>query len=238
MRRLIPFLCLLFIVNYVDRTNIGMAKLRMSADVHLDESVYGLGAGLFFIGYFIFEVPSNLILEKIGARRWIARIMVTWGIISAAMMFVRGPLSFYSLRFLLGVAEAGFFPGIVLYLTYWVPRSHRSKVMAAFLTSTATSGVIGTPLAGILMKMEGIAGLHGWQWLFLIEGIVPVVLGVFTWIVLTDEPADAHWLSETEKQWLAEQLAAEHTVGHHHVADLKRAAWVICICGDSHCCIS
>src|ERR1043165_5458248 len=182
--RLIPFLCVLFVVNYLDRTNIAMAKLRMLKDTNLDDRAFGLGAGLFFIGYFIFEVPSNLILERVGARRWIARIMITWGIISAAFMFVRGPWSFYGLRFLLGVAEAGFFPGIVLYLTYWIPERRRAKVLAAFLTSTALSGIIGSPMAGVIMEMNGVAGLRGWQWLFLIEGIVPILLGTITlWLL-------------------------------------------------------
>src|SRR5581483_11615682 len=157
---------------------VAMAKLQMLSDAHLDERIYGFGAGLFFIGYFIFEVPSNLILEKVGARRWIARIMISWGLISAAMMFTRGRWSFYGLRFALGVAEAGFFPGIVLYLTYWVPAKQRAQILAAFLTSTALSGVIGNPLAGALMKLNGIGGLHGWQWLFLLEGIPPVLLGI------------------------------------------------------------
>src|SRR5262249_14138708 len=149
----------------------------------------------FFIGYFIFEVPSNLILEKIGARRWIARIMITWGLISASMMFVRGPASFCWLRFALGVAEAGFFPGIVLYLTYWVPSAKRAKALAAFLTSTALSGIVGNPLAGVLMKLEGLANLHGWQWLFLIEGIVPVFIGFVVLALLPDKPAQAKWLT-------------------------------------------
>src|SRR5437763_3605014 len=146
-RRLIPFLCLLFIVNYLDRTNVAMAKLKMLGDTGISDAAYGLGAGLFFIGYFIFEVPSNLILERVGARIWMTRIMITWGLISAAMMFVRGPHSFYWLRFSLGVAEAGFFPGIVLYLTYWIPSRQRASVLAAFLTSTAISGILGNPLA-------------------------------------------------------------------------------------------
>jgi ACS family tartrate transporter-like MFS transporter len=222
--RLIPFLCVLFVVNYLDRTNIAMAKLRMMKDTGLDDEMFGLGAGLFFIGYFVFEVPSNLILERVGARRWIARIMITWGIISGAFMFVRGPWSFYALRFLLGVAEAGFFPGIVLYLTYWVPERRRANALAAFLTSTAVSGIVGLPLAGALMKLEGIHKLHGWQWLFLVEGIIPVLLGVVTWILLPDRPEQAHWLDERERTWLADELAKDHAaVAHHTMAELAHA---------------
>ncbi len=224
-RRLIPFLCLLFVVNYLDRTNVAMAKLRMLGDAGISEAAYGLGAGLFFIGYFLFEVPSNLILERVGARIWIARIMITWGVISAAMMFVRGPRSFFALRFILGVAEAGFFPGIVLYLTYWVPCSRRAGALAAFLTSTAISGIIGNPLAGVLMKMDGLGGLHGWQWLFLLEGIVPIVLGLITLALLPDRPGDAGWLSPEQRKWLQEELERDGGAAHpqHHVAQLTHA---------------
>lgn len=224
-RRLIPFLCLLFIVNYLDRTNVAMAKLRMLGDTGISEAAYGLGAGLFFIGYFIFEVPSNLILERVGARIWIARIMISWGVVSAAMMLVRGPLSFFALRFILGVAEAGFFPGIVLYLTYWVPNARRSGALAAFLTSTAVSGIIGNPLAGVLMKMDGLDNLHGWQWLFLLEGIVPIVLGFITLALLPDRPGDAGWLSPEQRQWLQEELDRDGGSAHphHHVAQLTHA---------------
>ncbi|HSV12928.1 MAG TPA: MFS transporter [Tepidisphaeraceae bacterium] len=226
LRRLIPFLCVLFIVNYLDRTNVAMAKLRMLDDLRITAAAYGFGAGLFFVGYFIFEVPSNLILEKVGARRWIARIMISWGVISAAMMFTRGTWSFYALRFTLGVAEAGFFPGIVLYLTYWVPAKQRAQTLAAFLTSTALSGVIGNPLAGALMKLDGIAGLHGWQWLFLLEGIPPVLLGIAILIfpLLPDRPIHARWLSDDERRWISEQLARDGVHPHvHHVADLPIA---------------
>jgi MFS family permease len=199
-RRLIPFLCLLFIVNYLDRTNVAMAALKMQADAGLSDEAYGFGAGLFFVGYFLFEAPSNLILHRVGARRWIARIMISWGFLSAALMLTQGPRSFYVLRLLLGVAEAGFFPGIVFYLTAWVPASRRAGVLAAFLTSTATSGLIGTPLAGTLMQMEGIGGLHGWQWLFLLEGLPAVVLGVAILVtgLLPNRPAEANWV---ERPW-------------------------------------
>ena len=223
VRRLIPFLCLLFIVNYLDRTNVGMAKLRMLGDTGITEKQYGLAAAIFFLGYFIFEVPSNLIMERVGARIWMTRIMVTWGLISAGMMFVHTATSFYWLRFLLGVAEAGFFPGIVLYLTYWIPSKQRSAVMAAFLTSTAVSGIVGNPLAGVLMKMDGIANLRGWQWLFLLEGIAPVLLGVATLMFLPDRPAKARWLSSEDRDWLASELARETQAGEHHVQHLAHA---------------
>src|SRR5436305_9952995 len=201
--RLLPFCFVLYFICYLDRVNIGFAALTMNKDIGLSAYVFGLGAGAFFWGYFIFEVPSNLILEKVGARRWIARIMISWGICSAAMMFTRGPWSFYALRFTLGVAEAGFFPGIVLYLTYWIPARQRAQTLAAFLTSTALSGVIGNPLAGALMKLDGVAGLHGWQWLFLLEGIPPVLLGIAILIfpLLPDRPVHARWLSDDERPW-------------------------------------
>jgi ACS family tartrate transporter-like MFS transporter len=181
---------------------------------------------LFFIGYFLFEVPSNLILQRIGARRWIARIMISWGILSAMMMFVRGTASFYGLRFALGVAEAGFFPGIVFYLTAWAPAARRSQLLAIFLTSTALSGVVGTPLAGWIMQMEGIAGLHGWQWLFLLEGLPAVGLGIAILFsgLLPDSPANAKWLTPGERIWIEEELARDHSQSHvNHIADLRAA---------------
>ena len=205
--RLVPFLCLLYVVNYLDRTNISMAKLQMLRDLHLDDAAYGLGSGIFYVGYFLFEIPSNLLLERVGARRWIARIMLTWGVISTLMTFVKGAGAFYLLRFLLGFAEAGFFPGIVLYLTYWVPPRQRAKTMAAFLTSIALSGIIGNPLAGLLMKMEGLGmpglgHLHGWQWVFLIEGLPPILLALAVLRWLPDGPHAAPWLSPAERDWV------------------------------------
>jgi MFS family permease len=226
-RRLIPFLCLLFIVNYLDRTNVAMAKLQMLADAHLSEASYGLGAGLFFVGYFLLEVPSNLILQRVGARRWIARIMISWGILSALMMFTRGRASFYTIRFALGAAEAGFFPGIVFYLTHWIPSRRRAHILAIFLTSIALSGLIGSPLAGLLMKMEGIGSLHGWQWLFLLEGVPAVALGVAILAsdLLPDTPADARWLSGAEREWIGRELARDHALEHlNHMADFRAAA--------------
>jgi len=227
VRRLIPFLCLLFIVNYLDRTNIAMAKLRMQGDLHLSDDAYGSGAGLFFVGYFLFEVPSNLILHRVGARRWIARIMISWGIISAAMALTRGPASFFALRFLLGVAEAGFFPGIVLYLSFWIPARQQARFLAVFLTSTAVSGIVGNPLAGWLMQMEGIGGMHGWQWLFLLEGLLPVLLGIAILIfpLLPDRPTAAPWLTLEQRRWVQRQLDLDGLGSQiDHVADLRAAA--------------
>ena len=185
--RLIPFLFFCYVVAYLDRVNVGFAKLQMLTDLGMSDTAYGIGAGIFFVGYFVFEVPSNLILHRVGARVWIARIMVTWGVLSMLMMFVTGPVTFYLVRFLLGVAEAGFFPGIVLYLTHWYPSSRRARIISMFLTGVAISGVIGGPLSGwILHTMSGVRGLAGWQWLFLLEGIPSLVMGVATYLYLPD----------------------------------------------------
>jgi ACS family tartrate transporter-like MFS transporter len=207
--RLIPFMFLLYIVSYLDRVNVSFASLQMNAALGFSPEIYSLGAGIFFIAYFIFEVPSNLILHRVGARLWIARIMITWGIISSAMMFVKGPASFYVLRFLLGVAEAGFFPGMILYLTYWFPGDARGRAIARFMTATAIAGAIGSPISGLLLQMNGMAGLGGWQWLFLIEGIPSIVLAFVTLVYLPDGPAKASWLSAEEKKWISNRLEAE-----------------------------
>ena len=210
MWRLIPFLFLCYVCSYLDRVNVGFAKLQMMSDLNLSEAVYGLGAGMFFVGYLLFEVPSNLIMQKVGARLWIARIMVTWGIISGAMMFVTTPTSFYIMRFFLGVAEAGFIPAILLYLTYWFPASRRGKVTALFMTGIPMSGVIGGPLSGwILHAMSGSHGLAGWQWLFFLEGIPTVILGVMAFFYLDDKIADAKWLSPAQRTMLEKNLAAD-----------------------------
>ena len=176
-RRLIPFLFVLYVVSFLDRVNVGFAALEMNRDLGLSPAVYGFGAGIFFIGYSLFEVPSNLILARTGARLWIARIMITWGLIAAAMMFVRGPVSFYVLRFLLGIAEAGFFPGIIFYLSEWFPAEARARAVARFMTAIPVSGMIGGPISGALLGLNGRLGLTGWQWLFLLEGLPAVVLG-------------------------------------------------------------
>jgi MFS transporter, ACS family, tartrate transporter len=207
--RLIPFLVLAYFFSYLDRVNLGFAALTMNAELKFSPTVFAWGAGIFFIGYFIFEVPSNLALEKFGASRWIARIMVTWGIISALMAIVSGETSFYVLRFLLGVAEAGFFPGIILYLTYWYPAEYRARFLAAFAIGVPVSTVIGAPVSGLLLGLDGAAGLKGWQWLFIIEGVPSVLLGLVTWFYLTDRPEHADWLSAEQKAWLAAKLKAE-----------------------------
>ena len=201
-RRLIPFLFLLYIVAYVDRINVGFAALQMNEALGFSASTYGFGAGIFFLSYMLFEVPSNLILARVGARRWIARIMITWGIISSSMMFVRGAGSFYTLRFLLGLAEAGFFPGIIYYLTQWFPARERGRAIAAFMTATLAAGVIGGPVSGALLSLHGFAGLAGWQWLFLLEGLPAVVLGFVVLRRLDERPEDARWLTEAERRKL------------------------------------
>ncbi|MEO8449410.1 MAG: MFS transporter [Gemmatimonadota bacterium] len=209
-RRLIPILFFCYIVAYLDRVNVGFAKLQMATDLGFSDTVYGLGAGIFFIGYFVFEVPSNLILQRVGARRWIARIMIMWGILSAATMFVRSETSFYVMRSLLGAAEAGFFPGVILYLTYWFPRARRARMTAAFMTAVAVAGVVGGPVSGwILARLGGEFGLHGWQWLFLLEGLPSAIGGIVVFLYLTDDPAEAHWLSPPEKALLLSRLAED-----------------------------
>ncbi len=207
--RLIPFLVLAYFLSYLDRVNLGFAALTMNKELNFSPTVFSWGAGIFFIGYFLFEVPSNLALEKFGASRWIARIMVTWGIISALMALVSGVWSFYGVRFLLGVAEAGFFPGIILYLTYWYPAKYRARFLAAFAIAVPVSTVIGAPISGLLLGLDGAMGLQGWQWLFVIEGVPSVLLGLVTWFYLTDRPEKADWLTAEQKAWLAAQLDRE-----------------------------
>ncbi|WP_211443880.1 MFS transporter [Collimonas humicola] len=208
--RLLPMLFLCYVASYLDRVNVGFAKLQMLNDLKFSETVYGLGAGIFFLGYFIFEIPSNMMLHRVGARLWIARIMITWGIISGAMIFVDSPTSFYAMRFLLGVAEAGFFPGVILYLTYWYPAHRRGKMTALFMTGVPVSGVIGGPLSGWIMKaLPGVHGLAGWQWMFILEAIPSLLLGVVVIFYLQDRIRGAAWLSEQEKQLLESQIQAE-----------------------------
>jgi D-galactonate transporter len=207
--RLVPFLFLCYLCAYLDRINVSFAKLQMLKDLGFSDAVYGLGAGVFFAGYLLFEIPSNLILLKVGARRWIARIMVTWGIISVGMMFVTTPTSFYVMRFLLGVAEAGFFPAILIYLTYWFPPSRRSKVTALFMTGIPMSGVIGGPLSGWIMTHMSSHGWTGWQWLFLLEGLPTAILGVVAYFYLDDRVSDAKWLTAPERQTIEANLKSE-----------------------------
>jgi D-galactonate transporter len=211
--RLMPFLFLCYVVAYLDRVNVGFAKLQMLADLRFSDTVYGAGAGIFFIGYFLFEVPSNLLMARFGARRWIARIMVTWGLISAALMFAGSATSFYVLRFLLGAAEAGFFPGIILYLTYWYPARRRARMVALFMSGVAVAGVVGGPLSGWIMQAcAGLYGLKGWQWLFLLEGLPSVLVGVWALFYLDDGIRAARWLAEDEKR-LLEQAIADDNAG-------------------------
>jgi ACS family tartrate transporter-like MFS transporter len=209
--RLIPFLMLLYFVAFLDRINVGFAALTMNKDVGLTPQMFGFGAGIFFLGYFAFEVPSTVILHKVGARFWIGRVMITWGLVSVAMAFTRGPISFCVLRFLLGLAEAGFFPGIILYLSYWFPANHRSVVTAMFMAAAPIAGFIGSPVSGAVMELNGLLGLRGWQWLFLVEGLPALVLGFVTFRFLTDRPVDAAWLNPDERDWLSSAIQQEQS---------------------------
>ena len=221
--RLVPFLFLCYVAAYLDRVNVGFAKLQMLEDLKFSSTVYGLGAGIFFIGYVIFEVPSNIILHKVGARLWIARIMLTWGVIAGLMIFVKTPMQFYVMRFLLGFAEAGFIPGVLLYLTYWFPASRRGRIVALFLSAIPVSSIIGAPLSGwILNSLSGVAGLRGWQWLFLIETVPSLVLGVIILFYLDDRVSDAKWLTSDEKRIISTRLAQE-TGGHDELSALGDA---------------
>ncbi|WP_045046944.1 MFS transporter [Rouxiella chamberiensis] len=220
--RIVPFIMLLYFIAFIDRVNIGFAALTMNKDLGFSPTVFGLGAGIFFVGYFLFEVPSNLILHKVGARIWIARVMITWGLVSAGMAFVQGTTSFYVLRFLLGVAEAGFFPGIILYLSYWFPATRRAQVTALFMAAAPLSTVLGSPLSGALLEMHGMLGYAGWQWMFLIEAIPALILGVVVLFYLTDRPEKARWLDDEEREWLQDRMQAEQTAksGNAH-----QSAW-------------
>ncbi len=208
MWRLIPFMCVCYIAAFIDRVNVGFAKLKMADDLGLSGTVYGTGAGIFFVGYFLFEVPSNLIMERVGARVWIARIMIVWGVISSCMMFVVGKWSFYGLRFLLGAAEAGFFPGMILYVTYWFPKSYRSRMVSLFMTAAVGSFIIGGPLSGWLMEHPQF-GLPDWKWLFLAEGIPSILLGFIVLWYLPNGPKTARWLEPAELAWLTSRLEEE-----------------------------
>lgn len=207
--RLIPFLFLLYIVAYLDRINVGFAALQMNAALGFSARTFGLGAGIFFLSYVAFEIPSNMILARVGARVWIARIMITWGLISSATMFVRGAGEFYGARFLLGAAEAGFLPGVIFYLTRWFPARERARTIAAFMAATLVAGVVGGPISGALLSLDGAAGLAGWQWLFLLEGLPAIVLGGVVLIALPERPADATWLAADERRALIACLAAD-----------------------------
>ena len=207
--RIVPFIMILYLIAYIDRVNIGFAAITMKEDLGFTASILGFGAGIFFLGYFLFEVPSNIILHKVGARIWIARVMVTWGIIAGGMAFVESSTSFYVMRFLLGVAEAGFFPGIILYLSYWFPARNRAGVIALFMAAAPIATAIGSPISAALLEMHGIMGLAGWQWMFLIEAIPAVILGVVVFFYMTDRPEKAAWLKPDEREWLVKTMQAE-----------------------------
>lgn len=233
--RLIPYIFTLYILAYLDRVNVGSAAIEMTRDLHLSESVYGLGGGIFFLGQALFDLPSNLILGKVGPRKWIARIMVTWGLIATCMMFVKGPHSFYAMRLLLGISEAGFFPGMILYLTYWFPSQERARAVSRFMTATSIAGVVGAPLASGLLKLDGRAHLHGWQWLFLVEGVPTLLMGISVLFVLKDHPDDAAWLSDDEKHWLDEELRKDREAAgadeKHSLLDAFKTplVWVLAV---------
>jgi MFS family permease len=215
IRRIVPLLFACYVMNFLDRINIGFAQLQMKQELAFSDAVYGLGAGLFFIGYFLFEVPSNILLEKIGARKTIMRIMVLWGLASSATIFVQTPAQFYIVRLLLGLFEAGFFPGIILYLTFWTPSAYRARVMALFMTALVVSGMIAGPVSGLILQtMDGFGGLRGWQWMFVLEGLPSCLLGVLVYFLLDDRPEDAKWLSGAEKRAVTEALEAERKASH------------------------
>ncbi len=231
--RLIPYLFLLYIVAYVDRVNVGFAAMDMQRDLHFSNTVYGTGAGIFFLGYALCDLPSSLILRWVGTRVWIARIMISWGVVSACMVLVRSPGSFYLLRFLLGVAEAGFVPGMLLYLTFWFPSHERARAVAKFMTATSLAGVVGAPLSSALLHLDGVAGLSGWQWLFLFEGVPTVLLGLSVLFVLKDGPDVAEWLTADERTWLKSELRRDEerygAAEHHHLLDAFKlpAVWAL-----------
>lgn len=213
MRRLMPLLIIAYIMSFLDRTNIGMAKERLEIDLGISATAYGVGAGLFFITYALSEIPSNLILHRVGARFWITRIMVTWGVISAAMAFVQGEWSFYIMRMLLGIAEAGLFPGVMYFLTQWFVRTDRAKANGLFLLGVSFANIIGAPLGGALLGLDGLAGLHGWQWMFLVEGLPACLLAVVVWKLLPNRPSEATFLTVEEAQDLESRIAAEDEAG-------------------------
>lgn len=239
-RRLIPFLFILYVVAYLDRINLSFAAVDMTRDLGFSSSVYGFGAGLFFLGYFLFEVPSNLILQKTGARVWIARIMISWGIVASAMMFVRTESHFYLLRFLLGIGEAGFFPGIILYLTYWYPARRRAGIVALFMSATAIAGIMGAPLSGLLLGLHGAGNLSGWQWLFLLEGIPAVLLGIAVLGYLPRSPVEVTWLSPGEKDFIADRVRLDGGGYGRHRGRFREMireplVWLLCLLYFSLC---
>ncbi|MBD3002718.1 MFS transporter [Streptomyces sp. 5-10] len=234
VRRIVPFLILAYVASYLDRVNVGFAKLQMSDDLGFSEAAYGLGAGLFFIGYFLLEVPSNLMLQRVGARTWIARIMISWGLVSAAFMFVTNEATFYVLRFLLGAAEAGFYPGVILYCTYWFPSHRRARVIAMFMSAIPVAGIFGNPLSGWIMdSFQGVNGWQGWQWMFLLEAVPALLVGVLTLFYLDDGVRDAKWLTDEEKAVVERAVADDsaHRTVHGRVRDAfgEPRVWLMCL---------
>jgi MFS transporter, ACS family, tartrate transporter len=239
--RIVPFIILLYFVAYIDRVNIGFAALTMNKDLGFSPAVFGFGAGIFFWGYFLFEVPSNIILDKVGARLWIARVMITWGMVSAAMAFVWDSTSFYVLRFLLGAAEAGFFPGIILHLSYWFPAHRRAAITSLFMAAVPISVIFGSPISSALLELNGVGGLQGWQWLFILEAVPAVILAVVVLFYMTDKPEKATWLDHEERAWLVEAMEAERVrksgVAYHSIwrglADIRVLALALVDFGTS-----
>lgn len=231
--RLIPYMFLLYIVNYLDRVNVGFAAMDIQRDLHFSNTVYGMGAGIYFLGSALFDLPSNLILTRVGARVWMARIMITWGVVSTCMMFMHSKESFYVLRFLLGASEAGFFPGMIIYLTYWFPTHERGRAVARFMTATSLAGVVGGPLSSAVLRMDGLHGLAGWQWLFLSEGVPTILLGISVLFLLKDHPSEASWMKSEERVWLEAELQKDSerygAATHHRLGDAFKlpALWVL-----------
>lgn len=228
--RILPFLIVCYVIAIIDRGNIGMASLQMNADLGLTAKAFGFASSLFFFAYFLFEVPSNLAMQKFGAKKWIARIMISWGIVTMCTAFVNSPTSLYVMRFLLGAAEAGFFPGVILYLTYWLPASYRARMVAIFMVAIPAANFIGSPLSGLLMSFDGMLGMRGWHWLFILEGIPAIILGIACLFVLTNRPSEAKWLSQEQRTWLTERLEHENQVkkpiGHISLWQLLRNKYI------------
>lgn len=233
--RILPFLIVCYLIAIIDRGNIGMASLQMNEDLGLSKAVFGLASSLFFIGYFLFEVPSNLAMQKIGAKIWISRIMITWGIVSVCTAFVESSEMLYLLRFLLGAAEAGFFPGVILYLTYWIPAKYRARVIATFMVAIPAANFIGSPISGAILSLDGWFGMRGWHWLFILEGVPAVLLGVAAFFVLSNRPDSASWLTNEQRNWLSSTMAAENAqrkaIGHISLWQLLRHKhiWVMAL---------
>lgn len=229
--RLVPFLMVCYLFAFIDRGNIGMAALKMNHEIGLSPKMFGFASSLFFISYFIFEVPSNLALQRFGARKWLARIMITWGLVSASTALVQGANSLYVVRFILGAAEAGFFPGVLLYLTYWIPSAHRARIVAIFMVAIPAASFISSPVSALLLQLDGILGLRGWQWLFLLEGLPTVLLGVVCLVFLTNQPGEAKWLTAQQREWLTQRMESERAerrvVAHVSLWKLFRSPQVV-----------